>query len=442
MQVHIEELSPVEKRLTIEVPWDRVKEKLERAYRELGSQVQLNGFRKGKVPRSVLERRFGKAVQKEVTSELVRETFVQAAIDNQLEPVSDPVVEDMSLERDAGLKFKARVEVRSKVELAQYEGLAGTRKKIDVPDEEVERALEHKRQQHVEFRPIEGRTTTADTDVVLVQVNGKVGDIDVDREVQVDLGDAKSEPLPGLAVALTGLPVDAKDHDISLPIPEDAPQKEIAGKTAALKVTIRDARQKVLPGLDDDFAKDTGEAESLAELRQKTREILEKHAQNRAERDLREGVLKELVKANPLPVAPSLVERGIDSQIQRARLSFAMQGVDLDQTGIDMGAMRDKLRDGAEGEVKSQLLLEAIADKEGIQITDADVEQKIQELAAAQGKRPGKIKAEMEKEGSLDTLRWRLRQEKALDLIASRATITEVSSEPASPTETEGEGQP
>jgi trigger factor len=119
-----------------------------------------------------------------------------------------------------------------------------------------------------------------------------------------------------------------------------------------------------------------------------------------------------------------------------------MQGVDLDQTGIDMGAMRDKLRDGAEGEVKSQLLLEAIADKEGIQISEADVEQKIQELAAAQGKRPGKIKAEMEKEGSLDTLRWRLRQEKALDLIASRATITEVSSEPASPTETEGEGQP
>ncbi|HKA88494.1 MAG TPA: trigger factor [Haliangiales bacterium] len=442
MQVHIEEVSPVEKRLAIEVPWDRVREKLERAYRELGHQVQMNGFRKGKVPRSVLERRFGKSVQKEVASELVRETFVQAAIEHKLEPVSDPVVEDMSFEPQVGLKFSARVEVRGKVELAQVDGLAGRRRKVEVAEDEVDRALEHKRQQHVEFRPIEGRTATADTDVVIAQVSGKVGDIDVDKEVQVDLGDARSEPLPGLAAALVGLPLDAKNHPVSLAFAEDAPQKEIAGKTAQLKVTFRDARRKVVPNLDDDFAKDTGEADNLAELRQKTREMLEKAAQGRAERDMREGLLKELVKANPVAVAPSLVERGIDSQIQRARLSFAMQGVDLDKTGIDMKAMRDKLRDGAADEVRSQLLLDAVADREGISVSDADLDAKIAELAAAQGKRPGKVKAEMDKEGSLDTLRWRLRQEKALDLVASRATITEVTDADLPAAATEGEAQP
>jgi trigger factor len=442
MQVHIEELSPVEKRLAIEVPWDRVKEKLERAYRELGAQVQMNGFRKGKVPRSVLEKRFGKSVQKEVTSELVRETFVQAAIEHKLEPVSEPVVEDMAFEPQVGLKFSARVEVRGKVELAHIEGLAAQRRKTEVGEDEVDRALEHKRQQHVEFRPIEGRTAVADTDVVIAQVTGKVGDIDVDREVQVDLGDAGTEPLPGLAAALAGLPLDAKDHAIELAFAEDAPQKEIAGKTAALKVTFRDARQKVLPALDDDFAKDTGEADNLGELRQKTREMLEKAARGRADRDMREGLLKELVKANPLAVAPSLIERGIDSQIQRARLSFAMQGVDLDKTGIDMKAMRDKLRDGAADEVRSQLLLDAVAEKENLEVSDADVDAKIAELAAAQGKRPGKVKAEMDKEGSLDTLRWRLRQEKALDLVASRATITEVTDADLPATATEGEAQP
>src|SRR5262249_2037452 len=157
------------------------------------------------------------------------------------------------------------------------------------------------------------------------QVAGKVGDIDVDKEVQVDLGDATTEPLPGLAAALVGLPLDAKDHAVELTFAADAPQAEIAGKTAQLKISFRDARVKFIPTLDDDFAKDTGEAESLAELRTKTREQLEKAARGRADREMREGLLKELVKANPIAVAPSLIERGIDSQIQRARLSFAMQ---------------------------------------------------------------------------------------------------------------------
>jgi trigger factor len=442
MQVHIEEVSPVEKRLAIEVPWDRVREKLERAYRELGAQVQMNGFRRGKVPRTVLEKRFGKSVQKEVASELVRESFVQAAIEHKLEPVSEPVVENLSLEPQVGLKFSARVEVRGKVELAQVDGLEGKLRKVDVSDEEVERALEHKRQQHVEFRPIEGRTAVADTDVVIAQVAGKVGDIDVDKEVHIDLGDARSEPLPGLAAALVGMAVDAKDQPVELTFADDGREKELAGKTASLKVSFHDARQKVVPNLDDDFAKDTGEAETLAELRQKTREALEKAARARADREMREGLIKELVKANPVAVAPSLIERGIDSQIQRARLSFAMQGVDLDKTGIDMQAMRDKLRDGAADEVRSQLLLDALADREGLQISDADVDAKIAELAAAQGKRAGKVKAEMDKEGSLDTLRWRLRQEKALDLVASRATITEVTDADVPAAATEGEAQP
>src|SRR5262249_52640433 len=143
-------------------------------------------------------------------------------------------------------------------------------------------------------------------------------------------------------------------------------------------------------------------------------------------REVREAVLKELIKENPVPVAPALVERGIDSQIQRARLSFAMQGVDLDKTGVDLTAMRSKLRDGASEEVRGQLLLEALADREKIEVTDADVDARVAELAQAQGKRPAKVKADMDKEGSLDTLRWRIRQEKALDHVVSRATIDEV----------------
>ncbi len=196
---------------------------------------------------------------------------------------------------------------------------------------------------------------------------------------------------------------------------------------------MKDAREKVLPELDDDFAKDTGEADTLADLRVKVRAVLEKHAFDRANRDTRETLLKELIKRNPLPVAPALIERGIDSQIHRARMSLAMSGVDIDKSGVDLTGMRDKLRDGAADEIRGQLLLEALADKENLTVTDADIDAKVAELATAQNKRPNKVKGELLKDGSIDTLRWRLRQETALDLVASRATITEVADEGDAP---------
>lgn len=435
MQVQIEELSPVEKKLAVEIPWETVRAKLDRAYKELGAQVVMNGFRKGKIPRAVLEKRFGKHVQNEVTKELVQESLLYAAEQHKIDAVSEPKIEAVELKPGEGFRYQATIEVRAPVELKEVEGLPATRVKVVVPDDEIDKALERKRLMHTEYKPIEGRTTTAATDAILVSVKGTVGDLAIDRpEAQVDLGDPAHEPLPGLAAALTGIPVDAKDHAITLEMPAELEHKEIAGKTANLVVTVKDAREKVVPNLDDEFAKDTGEADTLADLRENVRKDLAKRAGERADRDMRELLVKELVKKNPLPVAPALIERGIDSQIQRAKLSLAMQGVDLEQAGVDLSGMRDKLRDGATDEIRGQLLLEAIADKESLQITDEDVDKKIAELAAAQGKRPAKVKGEMLKEGSLDTMRWRLRQEKALDLLASRATITEVDAPAPEPT--------
>jgi trigger factor len=432
MHVQIEDLSPVEKKLAVEIPWEKVREKLDRAYRELGHQVKLNGFRPGKVPRSVLEARFGKAVQNEVAKELVQESFLATVSEHKIEPVAEPVVEEAVLKPGEAFRYSARIEIRAPIELKLWEGLAGVRRVVEVTEAEVDKAVEQKRLMHTEFRPITGRETTAASDVMIVAVKGKVGEHDVDKpEVSVDLSEPAHEPLPGLALALTGIRLDAKDLPLTLHMPADHEQKEIAGATAELKVTVKDVREKVIPDVDDEFAKDTGEADSLAELRGKLRERLEHAARERAQRDLREGLLKELVKHNPIPVAPALVERGIDSQLKRARMSFAMQGVDLDQTGIDMGGMRERLREGASEEVRGQLLLEALADAHQLEVSEADVDARVAELAQLGNKRPAKLKAEMEKEGSLESLRFRIRQEKALDLVASRATIEEVSASDA-----------
>jgi trigger factor len=434
MQVTIEDLSPVEKKLAVEIPWEKVREKLEAAYRELGKGVQIRGFRKGKVPRSVLERMFARQVHQEVARELVQESFLAAAQEHNIEPVAEPVVEDASLKPNEAFKYSARIEVRGPVELTQWEGIEASRRKVAVEDTELDRALEHKRMMHTVYKPISGRTTTSASDVLIVSLKGKIGEFPVDKpEISVDLGDPTMEQVPGLAAALTGIPLDTQGLDVTLDVPEDSPHKEIAGQKAALTVSIKDSREKVVPALDDEFAKDTGEADSLDELRTKTRGDLEKRAKEAAERDAREEVLKALVKKNPIQVAPALVERGIDTQLNRARYSLAMQGIDINKAGVDLGQMRERLREGAADEVRGQLLLEAIADKNEIQVTDTDVDQRVAEMAAAQNKPAQKLKAEMDKEGTLAGLRWRMRQEKALDLVVSRATITESEKTDADP---------
>jgi trigger factor len=425
MHVDIEDLSPVEKRLAVEIPWEEVRVKLDRAYRALGAQVQMPGFRKGKVPRGLLEKRYGQHVQQEVAKELVQESFIAAAEEHKIDAVAEPRIDDIAMKPGEAFRYSARIEVRAPVELKEWEGLAANRARVTVPDGDIDRALESKRREHTDYHPITDRTALQAGDTVMLAVKGKVGGRPLEREVVVDVGDATREPLPGLAAALVGLPTDAKDHALSLELP-DAPQAETSGQTAELSLTVKDARVKKVPELDDEFAKDTGEADTLDELKGKLRAQLEKLAAGRADRDMREALIKELVAKNPTHVAPALVERGIDSQIERARLSLAMQGVDLAKTGVDLRGMRDRLRDGAADEIRGQLLLEALADDQKLEITDADVEAKIAELAAAQGKRPAKVKADMEKEGTMGTLRWRLRQEKALDLLASRATISEV----------------
>jgi trigger factor len=430
MQVQIEDVSPVEKKLAIEVPWDVVHERLEAAYRELGRGVKLKGFRPGKVPRLVLEKMFGKQVQLDVAKDLVQETFLNAARQHKLMVVAEPVVEDAIIRSGEAFKYSARVEVRGEVEVGTMDGLTGTQPKVVVSEDEVAHALEHQRQQHAEYKAIEGRDTASDTDVVVVSVKGTVGEFKVDRpEVLIDFADSHHDPLPGLTAALRGVKLDAKDVPVRLEFPADHAHKELAGKTAELRVTVKDAREKLVPALDDEFAKDTGEAETLDGLKAKLRERLEASAKKDADREGRASVLKAFVAANQVPVAPALVERAIDAQLERARYQFAVQGIDLDKSGLDVRQLRERLREPALEEVRGQLLLEAVADAEKIEVTEPELDERVAELAAQRGKPPGKVKAEMERDGSLDSLRWRLRQDKALDRVVSRATITETEPE-------------
>ncbi|HZU81293.1 MAG TPA: trigger factor [Polyangiaceae bacterium] len=440
MQVTIEQISPVEKRLAIEVPWPAVAAKLEEAYRELGRGVTLKGFRKGHVPRNILERMFARQVEQEVQRKLVQETFMHVAQEHQIAPVAEPIVDDMALEKGARFRYSARVEVKAEVEPKDYDGIQLERPTPVVTDEEVEKALARKREELTEYKRIEGRDRLEPGDMVLLDVQGEVGKHAIKREgMMVDVigMPQPTDMIPGLGAALIGAPLEAKEHPLTFTIPDvmpdesvagipeqDRKEHDVAGEEARLTITVREAREKLMPALDDDFAKDTGEADTLDELRARIREKLLEAKGKDVDEELRKELVKEVLRKNPFEVPPALVERQTEMLLHRTKLKLAMRGVDVRNLPLDDNRLREQLRAEAREDVRAMFLLDAIATRENVEASEADVEKKLAELAKERGKSVARLKADLQKDGHFESIKHNVREAKTLDLLMSRANIT------------------
>jgi len=426
MQVRIEDVSPVEKKLIVEIPWQTVADRLGAAYRELGKGVALKGFRKGKAPRSVLEQLYAPRVNAEVASQLVRESFVTANLQHNLGAVAEPRVEEGGeIKKGEPFAFAAVVEIKGDIGAPTWEGLALERRKLAVSDEEVDKALEQLRKEHTELVPIEDRTVTQAGDVVVLDVNGNIGEHEIKQpRFGLDLDDAERDPVPGLRAALTGVALDTKDQVVEVDVPEDHEDENLRGRHAHLTVSIVEARAKVVPALDDDFAKDTGKADTLDALRAAVRKDLEDREASIIRSETRQAALRELVKANQIPVAATLVERAVEMQYGRLRQMLGMPP-DRDAAGLSE-ELREKMRAAGADEVRGQLLLEAIAEAQGVTVLDDELMGHISAAARARNIPPARLRAEWDRDGRLESARWSLRQDKVLDLLVDKATITEV----------------
>ena len=432
MQVTVEEISPVEKKVAVQIEWPMVAAKLDEAYRELARGVTLKGFRKGKVPRNILEKMYSRHIEKEVTEKLVQESFMRAAQQHEIALVAEPIVDDIKFVKGSGFEYSARVEVRAPFEVDHYSGVELERAAAVVTDEEIERAVKNKQREFTEFKKIEGREALQQGDVAFLDLAGEVGPHPVKRDgVMVEVGSSEAgEALPGLGAALVGVALGAANLELNFTVPEavdaaaPAEQRDIAGKPARLMITVREAREKLVPALDDEFAKDTGEADSLDGLRAKLKEKLVAEHDKELDRGLRGELIKAVLAKNPFPVAPALIERQVEAQVRNAKLQMAMRGIDPRTAAIDEVKLKDEVRPAATDEVRAWFLLDAIGTKEKIEVSDADLEKKLAEMAKERGKNVPKLKAELQKDGKLEQVRHNLREEKTLDLLMSRANIT------------------
>ncbi|HLM46418.1 MAG TPA: trigger factor [Myxococcaceae bacterium] len=423
MKVQVEELSPIEKKLSIEVENARVAEELTRAYTALSKQVKLPGFRQGKVPRRILEQRFREQVEDEVIQRVVQNAWLEAVREHKVEAVAPPQVTNNSgLKADGPFSFEARVEVKPKVEAKDYQGLPLTRTDTNVADSDVDARLEELRQSMARLEPVEGRDVAQAGDFATVDYVATVEGTDFPGSkadgVTVEL--APGELVESNVAALEGSKVgDVKELDYAFPA--DYRVEQVKGKTARFKFTVKGLKKKVVPELNDDFAKETNEAQSLEELRTKIRTDLEQGKRSKAQNDERAAILTALIERNAFDVPKSMVERTIDNMLEGQLRNMARMGMDPRRLNLDFARLREDLRERATQEVKGALLIEAIAQKENIQASDADVDKKLEELAA-EAKQPIDVvrkyfKGAEERQG----LSLRLREEKTIEFLKGQA---------------------
>jgi trigger factor len=412
MQSEIREISPVLVEVTVEVPWDRIHKDLNDTYREIGKTARVRGFRPGKVPKNVLK----------VTGTLVEQGLMRAVQEHELHIVAQPEMEEPpELEQGKPLTFKAKVEVRPKIDEVAVDGLEVWQKPIDIPDEDVDAEIEQLRHQHGEIQIPDPMRPAQEGDLITIDYT-----VAVDGEAKEDLGAEGRQVeiddehlLPALKEGLVGMkPDDEKTVDIEFE--DDHPNPDLQGKTAQFTIKAKELHEKLLPELDDEFAKDCGDYATLLELRLKIREGLEGSAKQRSDAELKDQLIEGLIQANDIPVPPSMVQQQQQMMMYEMAQFMQMAG----QQGAPGADFFSGIEERAQRRVQAGILLGSLARQEGIDVSEADLDAKFQEIADQTGKHVAKVRADYQ-EAQRDALESQLLEEKVMALLTERAKIHE-----------------
>jgi trigger factor len=431
LQSSIERISGVECRVKVEIPWAEVSGRLDDKMRDLRQRARIPGFRQGKVPTHVIEKMYGKSLRSELANDLVQETFQTAVAQHETTPLTQPVLESSTLEKGKAFVYAARFEVPPAIEPKDYTDVPVRRRPAVVDRKKVDAEIAKRQEQLTELRPLPeklDRDTTIPGDVWTVDVEGTLGEQRISRkDVRVDIGTGGDEFVPGLAAALSDTKLAAVGgvRKVTFVPPEDRVRADLRGKTVTLDIGLRDVRVKHVPELDDDFARDTGEAESLAELDAKITETVRQADADEAERAARRRLVTTLIERNPFEPAPSMVAREVAAQVDQTKRQLSQQGLKLSNIGTNERQLAARIRPQATFNVKAFLLLDAIGKKEGITISDEAFEAELQSMADDSGQNLARMRAAMEKNGQLILLRAQMREEKILDFLMEKAVVEE-----------------
>jgi trigger factor len=423
IRVETIESTPILHTIEIEVDASRVRKVFDRAYRDLAKRVRVKGFRPGKAPRSVLEKLYGASVAEQLEQTLVSETLAAAVELSGIQPVSEPAISAGKPVPDASFKYTACLEVSPEIELPDLSGLPAIRPEVLVEDAEIDERLEELRIAHAPIVEEDEGTAIARGNIATIDF---VGRIDGERfeggsgqGVQIEIGADRF--IPGFEDQLTGAQA-GDDREVRVTFPESYGNAEIAGKEAVFAAHVVDVRKRKIPELDDEFAKDVGDFDSLEALRARIRADLESGQERESKETFRTTMLDALLERMDFAVPPGMVDRQLQSQLASAQRRLEGQ-LDHDAVHAQLDRWREEWRPRAELDVREMLALQAIAKAQGIEVADDEVAARIDELVGEPEQQAARLRELREDEQLRGALRLQLRDEKVLDFLASTAKI-------------------
>ena len=424
MKTEFIDVSDTQKNLVVEIPSTIVDAEIDKIARDYSKAARIPGFRPGKVPAKVVRQRFRDQILHDVAHGLIPRAVDEALRERGVEPVDTPDIKDVVVEEGQPLKFTATFETVPPIDPGDYASLQLTNRGNGVEDSAVEQALSQLRERSARYEPVEDRAVELGDSVLLDlerTATGDNGEAQTDKHegVSVDIG-ATANP-PGFDEALIALHGgDRKAFDVKYP--NDYAIQELAGTTVKYEVLVKGIRKRVVPALDDEFAKDMGNFDTLTALRARVRQDLEHEAMHENERETRGELLKQLADRMTADVPASLLEREIDRRVEEFVRRLIEQQVDPMRTNINWEEFRERQREAASEAVKSALVLDEIARREKIGVSDADADEEISRYAERTGRTPAAVRARLEKEGGLGRVYAGIRRERTVEFLLSRAT--------------------
>jgi trigger factor len=427
MKIDVDELSPVQRKVRVELPRDKVASEFAKAYQTLGQRVRVKGFRAGKAPRSVLQGLYGEEIKGQVRSHLVEHSLGEAIKERGLQVVSRPEIEAEDLADGAGFSFSAIFEIKPEFDLKDYLGVEVERVKLAITDEQVDQALKRIQESHARLEPIETRDVAQTGDFVTLDFTGTIdgkefpgGKAD---NYLIEIGSGQTLPEFDNA-AVSARRGEAKSTQVHFP--HDYPNRDLAGKTAEFNLVVREIKQKVLPSLDDDFAKEHGECGSLEELKAKVRGRLGEELKKYQDDNLKERILGRIIEKHPFTPPPAMVERQTRYLMER----YQDRGSENSADAPSMEETRKAFEERAMRQVRATLLAEKIAQAEKIEIPEGEVQERIENLARAAGERGKNIRQYYSRDDAREELRSQMVFDRTLGYLLEKANVKELDKPP------------
>jgi trigger factor len=425
IKVAVEEPSSVKRKITVEVPVEEVDRYFRETLKEYQRHAALPGFRKGKAPREMVESRFRDDINQDVTRKILPDSYEKALGEAELMPIGDPEVSELKVEPGQPVSYVAEFEIFPRFEVENYLGIELEKPVFEVKDEEVDGLLEEMRAGQATVKQVAEERGLRTGDVAMIDFEG------VSDGKPIPGGSAKDFPLtigsetflPGFEESLVGARA-GEEREFFLKLPEDFQEKDLAGKEASFKATVKEIRERVLPELDDDFAKDVGDYGTLEELKARIRTNLLASKEVSSQGEMREKLVGRLVEAHSFEVPPSMVEERRSMMMANVERSLLMRGVPQEEIGKSREKFYEESAGPAERKVRASLIMAAIAEKEKIEVSPEEINAEIKRIAEQNKMEPSEARKRMIENRSLENLKGILGEEKTVSFLLEKARIT------------------